>query len=476
MLFSTPSFIFLFFPVLLLLYFVSPKQAKNALLLIASILFYSWGEPKFIVLMFVSICINYFGARLIENKHSIAQRKAWLLATVILNLSFLFYFKYFNFAVENANTVLRLFGTSIEVANIAMPIGISFYTFQGMSYVIDVYRKHTNAQKNIFSLALYISFFPQLIAGPIVRYVDVQKEIDNRSVDLQSFTDGLRRFVIGLSKKVIIANNLAIVSDKIFDANISAISTSVAWIGVLSYTLQIYYDFSGYSDMAIGMGRMFGFHFLENFNYPYIANSISDFWRRWHISLSTWFRDYVYIPLGGNRKGKMRTYLNLAIVFIATGFWHGANWQFILWGLYFGFFLVFERIVFSKKNATQGFLKNTILHVYSMLVVMVGWVIFRGNGVHNILAYLMRMFALTKAEQVHYLPSYYLTPSTLLILALAILFAMPVYPYIHNALSQNRTTQKIYVILKDVLLICMFALCQLLLASSVYNPFIYFRF
>ena len=340
MVFSSMIFLWLFLPLVLFFYFISNNKLKNIILLIFSLIFYAWGESKYILLMLLSIFINYLFGILIDKfrKHD----KLFLVLAVITNLGLLGYFKYFNFFV---NVVNKINGeTLVGFRDIVLPIGISFYTFQILSYVIDLYRKEIKVQKNILNLALYVSFFPQLIAGPIVKYKDVDNEINNRKVDLKLFASGVRRFVYGLGKKVLLSNTLALVVDTIYSYNVSQLNTPLVWIAIIAYTFQIYFDFSGYSDMAIGLGRMFGFHFLENFNLPYISQSITEFWRRWHISLSTWFKEYLYIPLGGNRKGKIRTYLNLFIVFFATGLWHGASFNFIAWGLYYGVFLIIEKL------------------------------------------------------------------------------------------------------------------------------------
>ena len=334
MLFSSMTFVFMFLPVVCALYLLCKKELHNPILLMASILFYAWGEPKFLAIMLLTILLNYLGAIYVEKS---VNKKLPLIITIIANLGFLVYFKYFNFILDNINALCH---SNIEPLNIIMPIGISFYTFQAVSYVIDVYRGECKAQKDIYKLALYICLFPQLIAGPIVKYHDIENQIDDREVNFDKVTLGVKRFIIGLAKKMLIANTMGAVADKIFMQPADTFSPLTAWVGALSYTMQLYYDFSGYSDMAIGLGLIFGFTFMENFNYPYISKSITEFWRRWHISLSTWFKQYLYIPLGGNRKGKNRTYLNLFIVFLLTGIWHGASWNFVIWGVWNGVFII----------------------------------------------------------------------------------------------------------------------------------------
>ena len=344
MLFSSMTFIYMFLPIVLLLYLVTKKELHNPILLVASIIFYAWGEPKYLAIMLLTIIINYYGAISIDKfkKH----KKLCLVMTIIANLSFLVYFKYFNFLIENCN---GLFHSNISALNIIMPIGISFYTFQALSYVVDVYRGEVKAQKDFYKLALYICLFPQLVAGPIVKYHDVADQIDSREVNFEKVDLGVKRFIIGLSKKVLIANTMGAIADKIFTQAPDTFSHSIAWLGAVAYTFQIYFDFSGYSDMAIGLGLIFGFKFLENFNYPYISKSITEFWRRWHISLSTWFKQYVYISLGGNRQGKVKTIRNLGIVFLLTGIWHGAAWNFVVWGIWNGFFIILEKLLNIKE-------------------------------------------------------------------------------------------------------------------------------
>lgn len=347
MIFSSLTFLFVFLPFVLLIYYISKDKYRNYILLLVSLLFYSWGEPKFIILMLISILFNYYFAIFIDKyRENNKVTKAILIGSLIFNIGLLFFFKYFNFFINNFNS---LFSSNISIMKIILPIGISFYTFQILSYVVDVYKDDVKVQKNICYLGAYISFFPQLIAGPIVRYCDIEKQLNNRIVNFDKVVVGIRRFIIGLGKKVIIANNVAIIADTIFNSNnLGNYGIGILIIGTLAYTIQIYFDFSGYSDMAIGLGKLFCFDFLENFNYPYIATSITDFWRRWHISLSSWFRDYVYIPLGGNRVSKLKFLRNIFVVWMLTGLWHGASWNYVIWGIYFGIILMFEKLVYGK--------------------------------------------------------------------------------------------------------------------------------
>ena len=471
MVFSSMTFLWIFLPILLLVYFISKERYRNVILLIFSLIFYSWGEPKYIVLMLISIFTNYILGLTIDKAKNKSKKKIVLIISIIFNLGLLGYFKYFNFFASNINKITG--STLIPIKNIALPIGISFYTFQIMSYIIDLYRGDIKVQKNILNLALYKSFFPQLIAGPIVKYHDIEEQLKNRTVTVEKFSTGIKRFVYGLGKKVILANTLAYVADYIFNANISLLTMPVAWLGAICYMLQIYFDFSGYSDMAIGLGKMFGFEFMENFNLPYLSKSITEFWRRWHISLSTWFKEYLYIPLGGNRKGKLRTYINLGIVFFATGFWHGTAWNFIAWGLYNGFFLIIERIKLKEVLEKNKF--KIINYIYSLLIVIVGWVLFRADGLKNALKYLKVMFIPTIGKCYLDLSSI-MNYKNIIIIFIAILFA----GLGQLILSKLKCKDKIKVFYEKyieifVIIILMFT-SIMMLASSTYNPFIYFRF
>lgn len=463
MVFSSMVFMCIFLPVVFILHCILPGiRLKNALLLLASVLFYAYGEPVYIILLFVSTLLNYFCACLIESSK---YKKVILTLAVICNLGILIVFKYTDFILGTVNT---LTGLHLPLPQIRMPIGISFFTFQAMSYVIDVYRGTTKAQKNYAKVLLYISFFPQLIAGPIVKYHDIAQEIDNRTQSLEGVSLGIRRFSAGLCKKVLISNTMGLVADQLFGASAGNINAAGAWLGAISYMLQIYFDFSGYSDMAIGLGWMFGFHFKENFNYPYISGSIREFWRRWHISLSGWFLEYLYIPLGGNRKGKFRTVVNKMIVFLCTGIWHGAAVNFLFWGIYHGCFLMFEEYVpwIGRKGSK---LKAVFQHIYALLVVCIGFVFFRADTMSQGLFWIKEMFtgftwnaaAMSFAVQ-------QITPVFLVTLAGALIACCPVIKTVNN--------KKWYAPFAYVCSLLGLVVCMLSLASGTYNPFIYFRF
>ena len=463
MLFSSMTFVFMFLPIVCALYLLSSKRFHNPILLAASILFYAWGEPKYLAIMLLTIVINYFGAIVIEKVH---LKKLALLSTVVLDLGFLIYFKYFNFIIDNIN---NLFHANINAIDVIMPIGISFYTFQAISYVIDVYRGDCKAQKDIYKLALFICLFPQLIAGPIVKYHDVADQIEDREVNFDKVTVGVKRFIIGLSKKMLIANTLGAIADKIFTQPADTFSPLVAWLGSISYTLQLYYDFSGYSDMAIGLGLIFGFQFMENFNYPYISKSITEFWRRWHISLSTWFKQYVYIPLGGNRISKNRTYINLGIVFLLTGIWHGASWNFVFWGIWNGFFIILEKMT-GWHNDTDKLPVKILKHIYTIFVFVIGWVMFRADDMAYAWTYLKNMFGMVKVHDITYTMMYYVDNVEIVTLIIAILCAMPIF---RNMIHIEKKTVKLLV---NIWLLVLFILSSASIAASTYNPFIYFRF
>lgn len=388
MLFSSMVFIFVFLPIVAILYYISPRRFRNLILLVSSIIFYAWGEPVYVFIMLATILINYIGAIIVDKIKVMPYKRLALTLTILADLSILFYFKYFNFFAQNINKYLH---GNIDFIHVIMPIGISFYTFQAISYVADVFTGEVKAQRNIEKLALFITFFPQLIAGPIVKYHDICEQIENRRETIKDFILGLKRFIIGLSKKIIIANTLAEIADAIFSTGTNEYGILVAWLGIITYTLQIYFDFSGYSDMAIGLGRMFGFKILENFNFPYVSKTITEFWRRWHISLSTWFKLYLYIPLGGNRCSLKRNCFNILVVFLATGFWHGAAWVFILWGAWYGVFLVIEKITgLAKKELTHT--QSILAHIYTLSVVIIGWVFFRSESLSAALGYISSMF------------------------------------------------------------------------------------
>ena len=471
MVFSSLVFLCIFFPATFLLHWVIPnRKVKNGLLLTASLLFYTYGEPVYILLMLTSALLNYVFALLMEKHRS----KLLIALAVAVNLAILGVFKYTGFLLTNINALL---GLALPIPQISLPVGISFFTFQALSYVIDVYRDEVAVQKNYGKLLLYISFFPQLIAGPIVRYKDIAQEIDERTVTPRQIAFGLRRFIVGLGKKVLIANAMGAAADYIFNHGATNINILAAWIGAAAYLMQIYYDFSGYSDMAIGLGKMFGFHFKENFNHPYIADTVQNFWRRWHISLSTFFRDYVYIPLGGNRKGKFRTVLNRIIVFFLTGLWHGANWTFILWGLFHGFFLLLEEFVPLIKK-----LPKVLRHIYTLLAVTVGFVVFRADTIGESVLYIGKMFggfdfsagAMSFAIQA-------LTPYFIAMLLVAIVCCGPLAKLTERVSSWEEKetltpTENKLQIASFVLAFLLLTWCILRLAGGSYNPFIYFRF
>jgi alginate O-acetyltransferase complex protein AlgI len=468
MVFSSTLFLFIFLPIVLLIYYMIPQKyvmAKNVELLIASLLFYAWGERIYVGLMIISICVNYIFGLLLELFEKRKQRLAVLVISIIFNLGMLFFFKYINFFTNNA------------FPSIVLPIGISFFTFQIMSYTIDVYWGNVKTQRNIFNLGLYISLFPQLIAGPIVRYIDVEREIQNRTYTVESVYRGVTRFTIGLAKKVVISNTVALLADTIFAFPANGMSAATAWLGAIAYTLQIYFDFSGYSDMAIGMGKMLGFNFLENFNYPYISRSVQEFWRRWHMSLSTWFKDYLYIPLGGNRKGKIRTYINLIIVFACTGFWHGAAWNFLVWGLYHGFFQILERLGLKKVLEK---IPRVFGHIYTILVFIIGWVLFRAESLKYAWEYVKTMFSFNKWGWLNAVAQLdgdtYPGTYTLAILVLGIILSLPIVPTLAKKIENSRGGETAITIIRGVGMIVLLGYSILCLTGSDYNPFIYFRF
>ena len=468
MLFSSMTFLFVFMPLVMAVYFLSKKEIRNYVLLIASIIFYAWGEPRYLAIMIITILVNYAGAILLD-KHYSSRQRLWIVSlTIVLDLSFLFYFKYFNFVVDNINGVLA---TDFQLLDVIMPIGISFYTFQAMSYLIDVYRREVPAQKDVFKLALYIVLFPQLVAGPIVKYHDVCEQIDNRTIEFKNVIIGFKRFITGLAKKVLIANTLAEVVDKIFAQAPENLTTGVSWLGAEAYCLQLYYDFSGYSDMAIGLGLMFGFRFLENFNYPYISKSITEFWRRWHISLATWFKLYLYIPLGGNRKGAVRTYWNLFAVFLVTGIWHGAAWSYVAWGIWNGIFIVIERFFGLDKDKNDRWYVSAAKHVYAFFAIVWGMIIFRAESLSYAYEYICRMLHIDVTK---HLPDYDygVNNKFAIMLIVGLICAMPVC----RNLIYIKYEHKVLRTLVYIWLFLLFFWSTISLAASTYNPFIFFRF
>ncbi len=465
MVFSSTVFLFLFLPLTILIYYnpiFKSRKFKNVFLLLVSLFFYAWGEPQFVFIMILSIIINWFLALKISKNNK--NKKIYLVIAVIYNIGLLFIYKYLSFFVNNIGWLLK--NDSITL-NIALPIGISFFTFQMLSYVLDVYYGKAEVQKNILYVGLYISLFPQLIAGPIVRYQTVANEIENRKENFNEFCSGIYRFVYGLGKKVLISNYVGLITDNIYvNMTWGELSVATAWIGAIAYTLQIYFDFSGYSDMAIGLGRMFGFHFEENFNYPYIANSITNFWRRWHISLSTWFRDYVYIPLGGNRVSSKRHIFNLFVVWFLTGMWHGANWTFIIWGIYYFILLIIEKK--TKIIEKMG----VFSHIYTLFFVIIGWVIFRANDMSVLGRYLGYMFGIGANGMVDELAIDYIKMSGISIL-LGIVVSLPIGKFINEKVKINKNIKEIFEV---IFMLIIFIMSILVCMRATYNPFIYFNF
>lgn len=483
MLFSSITFLFFFLPAVLLLSLPLRGWLGNLLLLLASLAFYAWGEQFYVLVMLVSILVNHlFG--LVLDASSSPSRRRWCVAfAVLINLGLLISFKYAEFIVQNVNTLLRLIDApSLPSVKPHLPIGISFFTFQALSYVLDVYRGESRAQRNPLNTALFISLYPQLIAGPIVRYASISEQLVHRRVTLQGLAEGARRFTLGLGKKVLIANQMAVVADGVFALAPQGLTPTLAWMGTVAYTLQIYFDFSGYSDMAIGLGRMHGFHFSENFDYPYVARSIRDFWRRWHISLSTWFRDYLYLPLGGNRVSPLRTYGNLLVVFLLCGLWHGAQWTFVLWGLYHGAFLVIERMGFQRLLERTP---RPLRHGYALLVIMVGWVLFRSESTTQALTMAKNLVGLSDGADANLRALEYGNSLFLTVLGIAIVASLPILPWWRRQLERSSGADASHGLLAtrvvaDVTGLALMAgiliLCAMSLASGTYNPFIYFRF
>lgn len=469
MLFPSEVFLFVFLPIVVVVYYAllrKTKNIKNIFLLIVSLFFYAWGEPTYVFLMVGTILFNWLLGILVDKFRENKLIKIGLFIMLIaFNIGILGWFKYSGFTVLQIN---RFLGTSIPVPVVPLPIGISFFTFQAMSYVIDVYRKQGKMQLNPLNVGLYVSFFPQLIAGPIVRYETVAEQIEHRKENLQGFTSGVTRFCIGLAKKVLIANNMALIADKVFELIINGefqASVAMAWLGAISYTFQIFFDFSGYSDMAIGLGKMFGFHFEENFKYPYISKTVSEFWRRWHISMQTWFRDYVYFPLGGSRVSKPRAIFNIFVVWLLTGMWHGANWTFIAWGLMYFVILTFEKLTgLAKKEYWWG-------HIYTMVLVIIGWVIFRSTGMGNAFLYIKAMFGIGAKGILDKAVFAYIAQNWLYFV-LAIIGSMPIMPKIDKKLENNKVWQVVYAV---GVVVCMVVSVSFI-CNNAYNPFIYFNF
>lgn len=491
MVFSSFVFLFLFLPIVLFLYYICPARGRNLVLFLASLFFYAWGEPIYVLIMLFSTVFDYTNGRLIErflNREKHKAAKAVLIIDICGNLGILGFFKYTDFVLGTINSIS---GAGISLLHIALPIGISFYTFQTMSYTIDVYRGVVPAQKNILNFGTYVTLFPQLIAGPIVQYKTIGEELDHRKVELSDFSYGAFRFVLGMAKKVILANQIGSLYTAISGTN--DLTTATAWLGAVAYTFQIYFDFSGYSDMAIGLGRMFGFHFLENFDHPYISKSVTEFWRRWHISLSSWFKEYVYIPLGGNRKGLGKQIRNILIVWMLTGLWHGASWNFVLWGLYYGLLLMLEKMIYSvkkkqsvnygnvrsdesmKKGGWSSALKNAWGHIYTMFLVLIGWVLFSQTEFSELLRYLKAMAGIG-VQGVNGDFFYYLSCNAVLLVVLVIcsLDLTGVFKKLGAAVCAKSPV--LYEGLKILIMLLLFGLSLAFLVGDSYNPFLYFRF
>lgn len=470
MLFSSITFLFIFLPLTLLLYYLVPFRMKNYVMLAASLIFYAWGEPVYIILMILSIILNYFcGQDIYEKRDNARAMKMSLIFGVVMNLLILGFFKYYGLLMDTINAILPI---DIPYRVLALPIGISFYTFQAMSYLIDVYRKEVKPQENVLYFALYISMFPQLIAGPIVRYIDIEEQLKERSINSTKFGEGAMYFIRGLAKKVVLANTFGSVYEQVAAMQMGSFSTLTAWVGAIAYAFQIYFDFGGYSDMAIGLGKMFGFEFLPNFNYPYIAKSITDFWRRWHISLSTWFREYVYIPLGGNRCTPSRHILNLLIVWMLTGLWHGAQWNFMFWGLYYGVILILEKYLWGSKIEK---LPAAVQHIYAFVLVLFGWVFFFSPTLGYAGQYLKVMFGIG-AKGIFDKQGFFMIFTNWLLIVIAILASAPRGYKLLKKITGCWQSEEVRTIVTCAVYIAMFLLCIAFLVTETYNPFLYFRF
>lgn len=474
MVFSSIMFLFRYLPAVLLLYFLMPKKLRNALLFIASLLFYAWGEPVYVVIMLFSTLVDFTHGMLVyrlKQKNEMGKAKLVVASSMVINLALLGFFKYADFIIGNLNLIP---GVEIPLLNLALPIGISFYTFQTMSYTIDIYRGDALPQKSIISFGAYVALFPQLIAGPIVQYNTVAKELEDRKQNPDDFASGVMRFMSGLGKKVLLANNIGLLWDMISARGAGEVPVLMAWLGITAFAFQIYFDFSGYSDMAIGLGRMFGFHFLENFDYPYVSRSITEFWRRWHMSLGSWFRSYVYIPLGGNRKGFRIQIRNIAIVWLLTGIWHGASWNFLLWGAYFGVLLIMEKLIwldFLKKH-------KLFSHLYTIVLVWIGWALFAFDDMGRVIQYMKAMLGLAGAGFADR-ETWYLLSGYAVLLAILILASTP-YPglWAEKLLQwfQKKKKTAVAVLLQLAFVLAVFIISTAYLVDATYNPFLYFRF
>lgn len=468
MIFSSVLFLYIYLPLVLLIYQLTPLKYRNLLLLVVNLIFYGWGEPIYILLMFLSIVIDYVNGYYVEKYRDCDRQRAkrFVILSVMLNLSLLAFFKYYDFFAMSLNSLVNM--ELLKPLGLALPIGISFYTFQTMSYTIDIYRHQADAQKNMINFGTYVTLFPQLIAGPIVRYNDVADQLVKREQSTDQFAYGIQRFILGLAKKVLLANNIGLLWETIQKIGFNEMSVVAAWLGISAFAFQIYFDFSGYSDMAIGLGKMFGFTFLENFNYPYISKSITEFWRRWHISLSVWFKEYVYIPLGGNRKGTQRMVLNLAIVWLLTGFWHGASWNFLWWGAYFGILLIIEKLFLKQYlECCPAFLQ----HVYTLVLVLISWVLFALSDAASIVNYLKAMFGLNGNHFIDH-TTLYLLANYAVMLIILILASLPLGKKLYHRYVEGKP---FYAIVPLVLALLLFASTAYIVDAS-YNPFLYFRF
>ncbi|MEG1179416.1 MAG: MBOAT family protein [Oscillospiraceae bacterium] len=473
MVFSSLIFLFVFLPAVLLIYYICPAKYRNLFLFIASLIFYAWGEPIYITIMLFSTVFDFANGLLIEKfKQNEQNKKAKivLINALVVNLAILCFFKYTDFFLANINT---LFSSDVSLLKIALPIGISFYTFQTMSYTIDVYRGEVKAQKNIIAFGTFVSLFPQLVAGPIVRYKTIADQLEQRKVTSKIFAQGVGRFVFGLAKKVLLANNIGVLWNQISTSPIESLPVATAWLGAVAFSFQIYFDFSGYSDMAIGLGKMFGFEFLENFNYPYISKSITEFWRRWHISLSTWFREYVYIPLGGNRGGKAKQIRNIIIVWALTGFWHGANWNFIVWGLYFAVWLIIEKLFLLKYLEK---LPAAFSHIYTLSLVLFSWVIFAFDDFSKVILYFKAMFGMTGSGFADQNTIYLLYTNIILLVVLTIASTRIAKTLSEKVFAKYSADNTLLVVIKNIIYAVLFIVSVSFLVGDSYNPFLYFRF
>ena len=468
MVFSSLIFIFIFLPLVLVSYYIAPRRLRNTVILLASLLFYAWGEPTYIILIIISILINYLGALLIRVHIKNKDKSKFIFITLLLiDISILFFFKYYGFAIECLGSII---GLDLKVKSISLPLGISFYTFQQISYIADIYMQKVKPERNLIDFATYITMFPQLIAGPIVKYDDIHKQLANRKESINKFGEGVQRFIIGLGKKVILANNIGLIWTQVKEVNLNDLSIVLSWIGIIAFTLQIYFDFSGYSDMAIGLAKMFGFDFLENFDYPYISKSITEFWRRWHMSLGGWFREYIYIPLGGNKKGTLIQVRNLFIVWFTTGLWHGASTNFVVWGLYFGVILFIEKIYL--KDLLKK-IPSIFSHIYTLIIVMIGWVIFDMNTLTDSGHYIKIVFGFGNNIFIDNLAKYILT-NNFIILLIGLICSTKLIKIYMNKIKSTFRENDVFLITAINLLILIISTAYLVGAS--YNPFLYFRF